>query len=200
MSALTARRGRRSSGAAHDGDRGRQLKPPSAEASALTLERQRATAWSEADATRRASLSAIVLGWTAAQTARRPLRKLVGRRRGRARRWARRPRDAAAALARRSATVARRSATVARRSATVARRSATGPPPRSAALRGALATPPAERRATVAERRGGASRSAVKKPLERGGWSAFRYLWRAFQWQLVVRSEQLREKERAKYI
>ena len=193
MSALTARRGRRSSGAAHDGDRGRQLKPPSAEPSALTSERQRATAWSEADATRRASLSAIVLGWTAAQTARRPLRKLVGRRRGRARRWARRPRDAAAALARRSATVARRSATV-------ARRSATGPPPRSAALRGALATPPAERRATVAERRGGASRSAVKKPLERGGWSAFRYLWRAFQWQLVVRSEQLREKERAKYI
>ena len=47
------------------------------EAGALTSERQRATAWSEALATRLARLSSIVPGWAAAPLARRPLYLLI---------------------------------------------------------------------------------------------------------------------------
>ena len=47
------------------------------EAGALTSERQRATAWSEALATRLARLSSIAPGWAAAPLARRPLYLLI---------------------------------------------------------------------------------------------------------------------------
>lgn len=76
-SALAARRGRRSSGAAHDGERGRHAMPLYGEAGALTSERQRATAWSEALTTRLTRLSSIAPGWAAAPLARRPLYLLI---------------------------------------------------------------------------------------------------------------------------
>ena len=51
--------------------------PLDGEAGALTSECQRATAWSEALATRLVRLSSIAPGWAAAQLARWPLYQLI---------------------------------------------------------------------------------------------------------------------------